>query len=187
MSNNAIVFTVFMIVTTTLVGQTSPLPTSYPYELTIQSDKAEYAPSEQIEITVKLKNISSYTTGFQLGPPGYFYSIDVRVPTPTWIPVRRSAARQIRRHEGFSSFGGGPFFPGDEKVSIIELKKFFIMKAPGKYTVSFSCDQIDRKQQGIIFGKIGEPLPLPDPPSPSRQVHVESNEIIIEILPEKKQ
>lgn len=163
--------------------------TSSPFQLSIVSDKPLYEMGEVIKIKVILKNIEDYTTTFSLGTPELFYGMDVSMPKPSWIPVRSKALRQPRgRESGLSSFGGGPFFPGDEKVSTIALNKLYYMNSPGVYRIRFSCMQTDRKTEGIRFAPVGEPLPPPQPSEPessSRRIFVESNEIMVEVVSAK--
>ncbi len=116
---------------------------SGPFQLSIASDKDEYRPGEVVRITVTLKNVASHPVQHEAGRT--FYTADVRVPSPDWLPWRPQARLtplgERARYPAYDSIQGGKVQPGAEMTSDDEISKLYDMRAPGKYTITYVCKE----------------------------------------------
>jgi hypothetical protein len=139
---------------------------SGPFQLAIVSDKEEYKLGEAVRVTAVLKNVASYPVQHQQG--FIFYSIDIRVPFPEWMPWRPQAKLtpegERAAHPLWGNGLGITLQPGREIAHEDELSKLYDMSALGKYRIVYSCK---------------EPPDAPGDPV----VTVVSNEITVTVLP----
>jgi hypothetical protein len=124
------------------------------FRLSISSNKPQYAAGEAIKITAVLKNVTDSSAYIARPTPPEFYNMDVRMPTPDWIPFKPQAVLTTlgdqQRHPSRSSMVGWDLQAGADVTNDFELHKLYTMSVPGEYHVTFSCK--------IPVKKIGEPL-----------------------------
>ena len=120
-----------------------------PFRLSISAEKGKYAAGERIRLTVVLKNVSDHpaTMGRSSFRP---YIMDVRLPTPAWIPWKPVAPLTAYgdqmlnpKHPFDASTGGGEVEAGHEGREEVEINQIYAMSTPGEYEITFSCKQWD--------------------------------------------
>lgn len=147
------------------------------FQLSISSDKDQYAQGEIIKVTAALKNVADAPAVVLVMTPLTFYDMRVRVPVADWIPLRPEAALtpygrahtraaladpQFVVRPEFMSTKGFYLQPSRETVYEFELNKLYEMSTPGVYHVTFSCK--------LPIQKITDP-----------RIRISSNEIAITI------
>ena len=145
-------------------------PQSGSFRLSISSDRAQYTGGTPIIITAVLKNVTDHPTRLVVTTPVESYSVDVRIPMPSWIPWKPQAIptalnRTLAQPE--RSEVGTIANPGHERITVYEINKLYDMSTPGEYRIIFSCRQPLRQQS--------------DP-----TVHIVSNEIVVAVLSKKE-
>jgi hypothetical protein len=143
---------------------------SGPFQLSISTNKQQYAAEELIKLTAVVKNVSDGPARFARPSPVTFYEMDIRVPMPEWIPFRPQAVLtpdgQAQKHPWRSNFAGMTICAGVETTDQFDLNKLYYMSAPGEYRITFSCK---------LPQKLGD-----------RDFAITSNELRITILPDKE-
>ena len=116
---------------------------SGPFQLAIATDKEEYKPGEAVRVTAIFKSVASHPVWHYASRA--FYSIDVRIPFPDWLPWRPQAklTPQGERaiHPIYDSVIGLRVQPGREMTSEDDLSKLYDMSAPGTYLITYSCKE----------------------------------------------
>jgi hypothetical protein len=120
-----------------------------PFRLSISAEKGKYAAGERIRLTVVLKNVSDHAARMRRSSfrP---YVMDVRLPTPAWIPWKPLAPltalgdQMLNPKRPFDfSIAGGEVEAGHEGREEVEINQIYEMSAPGEYEITFSCKQWD--------------------------------------------
>ena len=144
-----------------LHGQGSPAPeatpagrTTGPFRFSISTDKLIYRPEETITLTSVLHNETDHDLSLSMTPRVSFYGMDVRLPSPDWLPFRTrttlSEEGQRRKYPGFTSATGHILKPGGEIIDKFELDKMYTMPIPGEYRVAFYFRAPDYVGKNVI-------------------------------------
>jgi hypothetical protein len=116
---------------------------SGPFQLAIVSDREEYKLGEAVRVTAVLKNVASYPVLHEESL--VFYSIDIRVPFPEWMPSRPQAKLTSEGERAAHPLRGNglgmTLRPGREIAHEDELSKLYDMSVPGKYRIVYSCKE----------------------------------------------
>jgi hypothetical protein len=144
---------------------------SGPFRLSISTDKEMYQVGDLIHLSAVIKNASDHPTYFARVPPILFYEMEIRLPSPDWIPWRPTAvlteAGQEEKRPGESSFVGYVIAPSHEVLDQFELNRLYHMSTPGTYHIQFSC-KLPLRYRGDPF------------------VSVISNDLKLTVLPETR-
>jgi hypothetical protein len=115
------------------------------FRLSIAPEQPRYAIGDPIRLTVVLKNVSGKTVLLWTIGAMRFYQMDVRVPTPAWLPFRpqaqMTALGRDETAERDVSVVGREVPDGYEWKEEIEISKLFDMSAVGEYRIIFLCRQ----------------------------------------------
>jgi hypothetical protein len=120
-----------------------------PFRLSISADRGKYAAGERIRLTVVLKNVSDHPA--RMGRSSFRpYMMDVRLPTPAWIPWKPVAPLTAYgdqmlnpKHPFDASIAGGEVEAGHQGREEVEINQIYAMSTPGEYEITFSCRQWD--------------------------------------------
>jgi hypothetical protein len=144
-----------------------------PFRLSISAGKGKYDAGERIRLTVVLKNVSDHPTKMRFSSfrP---YVMDVRLPTPAWIPWKPLAPLTALgdqmlnpKHPFDFSIAGGEVEAGHQGREEVEINQIYEMSTPGEYEITFSCKQWDSS---------------PENPARASWVTVVSNRLLVTVL-----
>jgi hypothetical protein len=143
-----------------------------PFRLSISADRGKYAAGEPIRLTVVLKNVSDRPATVRY-PSFRPYIMDVRLPTPAWIPWEPVAPLTAigdqmlnPKHPFDAHTANGEAPAGHEGRAEVEINQIYAMSTPGEYEITFSCIQWDGS---------------PENPARASSVTVVSNRLLVTV------